>query len=44
MNEWFEKDYLIQVGFKQVNLFGSLTGEEYGPNAHRLIAVARKPA
>ena len=37
------KDRLEQVGFADVKLYGTLAGEEYGPNAQRLIAVARKP-
>ncbi len=36
------KDRLLQVGFKNVKLFGNLNGEEYGPNASRLIAIAWK--
>jgi SAM-dependent methyltransferase len=36
------KDRMEQVGFTDVKLYGDLDGEEYGPNAHRLIAVARK--
>jgi SAM-dependent methyltransferase len=34
---------LEQVGFADVRLYGSLDGDEYGPGAKRLIAVARKP-
>ena len=37
------KDRLEQVGFVDVKLYGSLAGDEYGPDAERLIAVARKP-
>lgn len=36
------KGRLMQVGFQRVRLFGDLDGEEYGPNAKRLIAVAWK--
>lgn len=36
------RDRMYQVGFSEVKLFGSLDGDEYGPNAHRLIAVGRK--
>ena len=36
------KDRLEQVGFSSVRLYGNLGGDEYGPNASRLIAVARK--
>ncbi len=32
------------VGFEAVRFFGSLEGGEYGPEAQRLVAVARKPA
>ena len=37
------RDRLEQVGFTDVRLYGTLAGDEYGPNAQRLIAVARKP-
>jgi len=37
------RDRLEQVGFIDVRLYGTLAGDEYGPNAQRLIAVARKP-
>ena len=36
------KDRLLLAGFASVKLYGSLAGEEYGPAAKRLIAVARK--
>ena len=36
------RDRMTQVGFTDVRLYGDLDGDEYGPNAHRLIAVARK--
>jgi len=37
------RDRLEQVGFHQVKLYGSLDGDEYGPEAQRLCAVAQKP-
>lgn len=37
------RDRMERVGFVAVNLFGNLDGEEYGPNAERLIAIGRKP-
>jgi SAM-dependent methyltransferase len=37
------RDRLEQAGFTQVQLFGSFAGDEYGVNAQRLIAVARRP-
>jgi len=37
------RDRLEQVGFDDVRLYGNLDGDEYGPDAQRLIAVARKP-
>jgi SAM-dependent methyltransferase len=36
------RDRLEQAGFTDVKLFGSFDGDEYGLNAQRLIAVARK--
>ena len=33
---------LLDVGFSDVQLFGGLDGSEYGLNARRLVAVARK--
>jgi SAM-dependent methyltransferase len=36
------KDRLHQAGFGQVRLFGDLDGNEYGPDARRLIAAAWK--
>lgn len=38
------RDRVEQTGFRDVKLFGSFAGEEYGLNAQRLIAVGRKPA
>jgi SAM-dependent methyltransferase len=35
---------LEQAGFPEVRLYGSLTGEPYGPEWNRLLAVARKSA
>ena len=37
------RDRLEQAGFTDVKLFGSFDGDEYGVNAQRLIAVARRP-
>lgn len=36
------RDRLVEVGFDDVRLFGGLDGSEYGLNASRLVAVARK--
>ena len=36
------RDRLEQLGFANVKLYGNLDGDEYGPKASRLIAVARK--
>ncbi len=36
------KDRLLAVGFAEVRLFGDLAGAEYGRDATRLVAVARK--
>jgi hypothetical protein len=36
------RDRLEQAGFTDVKLFDSFDGDEYGPNAQRLIAVGRK--
>jgi SAM-dependent methyltransferase len=36
------RDRMELAGFADVKLYGNLAGDEYGPNAHRLIAVARK--
>jgi SAM-dependent methyltransferase len=36
------RDRLESVGFRDVKLYGSLDGEVYGPDANRLIAVAKK--
>jgi SAM-dependent methyltransferase len=36
------RDRMEQVGFVRVKLFGSLEGEEYGPNSLRLVAVGRR--
>jgi SAM-dependent methyltransferase len=36
------RDRLGQVGFAPITLYGSLDGDPYDFNAHRLIAVARK--
>lgn len=37
------RDRLEQAGFADVKLFGSFDGDDYGVNAQRLIAVARRP-
>ena len=37
------KDRLEQAGFTLVKVFGNLDGDEYGPNAQRLIIVGYKP-
>jgi SAM-dependent methyltransferase len=37
------RDRLELAGFTNVRLYGSLAGAPYGPDAERLIAVARKP-
>ena len=36
-------DRLAEAGFKGIRIYGSLDGDAYGPNAQRLIVVARKP-
>ena len=36
------KDLLYSVGFSEVRICGDLDGKTYGPNANRLVAVARK--
>jgi SAM-dependent methyltransferase len=36
-------DRMERVGFVTVKLYGNLDGDEYGPNAERLIAIGRKP-
>jgi len=36
------RDRMEQVGFTDVKLYGNLDGDEYGPNAQRLIAVGHK--
>jgi hypothetical protein len=33
-----------RVGFVAAKLHGNLDGDEYGPNAERLIAIGGKPA
>lgn len=37
------RDRMERVGFVSVTLHGNLDGDEYGPDAERLIAVGRKP-
>jgi len=36
------RDRMTDVGFTGVNLYGTLDGDDYGPNALRLIAVGHK--
>ena len=36
------RDRLELIGFRDVRLHGNLNGDDYGPRAERLIAVARK--
>ena len=36
-------DRLSLAGFSQIELYGNLDGDDYGTEAERLIAVARKP-
>ncbi len=36
------KDRMRQAGFTGIKLYGNLDGDEYGPEARRLIAVGRK--
>jgi SAM-dependent methyltransferase len=36
------KDRIHHIGFRQVKVYGDLDGNEYGPQALRLIGVARK--
>ena len=38
------RERLEAVGFTDVRLHGTFEGDAYGPNAQRLIAIARKPA
>lgn len=35
-------DRLAEAGFKHIRVYGSLAGDEYGPNGQRLIVVAGK--
>ena len=37
------RDRLERAGFVEVTLRGNLDGDEYGPDAERLIAIGRKP-
>jgi SAM-dependent methyltransferase len=37
------RDRMEQIGFTDVKLFGNFDGDEYGPNAQRLIVVGYKP-
>ncbi len=38
------KELLTELGFGEVEIYGSLAGISYDQNAERLVAVARKPA
>ena len=38
------RDRMERVGFVAAKLHGNLDGDEYGPNAERLIAIGGKPA
>jgi SAM-dependent methyltransferase len=37
------RDRMERAGFVAVKLHGNLDGDEYGPNAERLVAIGRKP-
>jgi SAM-dependent methyltransferase len=37
------RDRMERAGFVEVKLYGSLKGDEYGPDAERLVALGRKP-
>ena len=37
------REKMERAGFVEVRLCGSLDGDPYGPEAQRLIAIARKP-
>jgi SAM-dependent methyltransferase len=37
------RERMERAGFVGVTLYGNLDGDEYGPNAERLIAIGRKP-
>ena len=37
------RERMERAGFVNVTLHGNLDGDEYGPNAERLIAIGRKP-
>jgi SAM-dependent methyltransferase len=37
------RDRMERVGFVAVSLYGNLDGDQYGPNAERLVAIGRKP-
>jgi SAM-dependent methyltransferase len=38
------RNLLTKVGFEEISFYGSLDQSSYGPDADRLVAVARKPA
>ena len=37
------RERMERAGFVAVTLYGNLDGDEYGPNAERMIAIGRKP-
>lgn len=37
------RDRMERVGFADVRLYGNLEGDDYGPQAERLVVVGRKP-
>jgi SAM-dependent methyltransferase len=37
------RDLMQRAGFVSVTLHGNLDGDEFGPNAERLVAIGRKP-
>ncbi len=38
------RELLTAAGFARIDLYGDLRGKPYGPEAERMIAVARKAA
>jgi SAM-dependent methyltransferase len=38
------RERMQRAGFSSVTLHGNLDGDEYGPNAERLVAIGRKPS
>jgi SAM-dependent methyltransferase len=41
---WELRQMLVAAGFRDIQLFGNLEGDPYGPAATRLVALARKAA